>query len=180
MPQSPSSSEPLWWLTKDGDRACLELYERHYSAHRYRDGRTRRLFVGPGDKLVLRTFDGAAFFVWRQFHDACVDTRTGLPQAGINCAAFRNEGAARSSALVQQADAIADCVWPDRRHYTYVDATKVRSANPGFCFLVAGWSRCGRTKGGLLVLERLSRGEPSSGLRVDPVDGKGQEGAKRD
>jgi hypothetical protein len=30
----------------------------------------------------------------------------------------------------------------------------VRSTNPGFCFLVAGWRRCGRTKGGLLILER--------------------------
>ena len=44
-----------WWLTKDGDADCLELYERHYSAYRYKDGRTRKLFVGPGEKVVLRT-----------------------------------------------------------------------------------------------------------------------------
>jgi hypothetical protein len=147
--------EPLWWLTKDGDAACLELYERHYSAHRYRDGRARRLFVGPGDKVVVRTLDGCAFFVWKRFKDACIDARTGLPQAGINCAAFRNEGTARSSDLVRQADAIADCVWPDRRHYTYIDAKKVASRNPGYCFLVAGWTRCGMTKSGFLILERL-------------------------
>ena len=147
-----------WWLTKDGDAECLALYEKHYSAHRYRDGRVRKLFCGPGEKIVLRAFDGAAFFVWRRFKDDCIDTRTGLRQSGINCAAFRNEGTARSSDLVRQADAIADCCWPDRRHYTYVDAAKVASRNPGYCFLVAGWTRCGMTKSGLLVLERLTCG----------------------
>lgn len=139
--------QPLWWLTKDGDRACLALYERHYSAYRYADGRTRRLFVGPGEKVVLRTDAGDAFFIWRRFIDAS-------GQQGINCAAFRNEGAHRSSELIRQADAIADCLWPDCRHYTYVDSTRVASRNPGYCFLAAGWQRCGFTKGGLIVLER--------------------------
>lgn len=141
---------PLWWLTKDGDKTCLALYERHYSAYRYRDGRIRRLFVGPGDKLVLRTGKGNAFFVWRKFIDAS-------GQQGVNCAAFRNEGAHRSSDLIRQADAIADCCWPHTRHYTYVNPKSVRSCNPGFCFIMAGWRRCGRTKGGLLILERVAR-----------------------
>jgi hypothetical protein len=110
---------------------------------------------GPGDKVVLRTESGDAFFAWRKFKDACIDQRTGAPQAGVNCAAFRNEGAIQSSELVRQADAIADCLWPDRRHYTYVDPKRVQSRNPGYCFLVAGWRRCGFTKGGLIVLERV-------------------------
>ncbi len=131
------------------------MYERHYSAHRYADGRIRRLFAGPGEKIVLRTFDGDAFFVWRKFIDDCIDERTGQRQDGVNCAAFRNEGTCRSSELVSQADAVADLVWPDRRHYTYVDASEVRSRNPGYCFLVAGWTRCGHTKNGKLILERV-------------------------
>lgn len=139
--------EPLWWLTKDGDRSCLALYERHYSAHRYKDGRIRTQFVGPGEKVVLRTRNADALFVWRNFIDDS-------GQDGINCAVFRNEGAYRSSDLIRQADAIADVLWPDCRHYTYVAATKVRSKNPGYCFLKAGWRRCGVTKGGLLILER--------------------------
>jgi hypothetical protein len=138
---------PVWWVTRDGDRDCLDLYERHYSAYRYADGRERILFVGPGDKLVLRTERGDAFFVWRRFIDDS-------GQQGVNCAAFRNESEHLSSALVRQADAIADATWTDRRHYTYVDREKVASKNPGFCFLAAGWQRCGRTKGGLLILER--------------------------
>ena len=137
---------PLWWLTKDGDRACLALYERHYSAYRYRDGRKRKLFVGPGEKVVLRLWDGRAFFVWRRFIDDS-------GQRGVNCAAFRNESEYQSSELIRQADAIADLLWPDCRHYTYVDPNGVRSTNPGYCFLRAGWRRCGTTKGGLVILE---------------------------
>ena len=139
--------KPLWWLTRDGDRDCLALYERHYSAYRYADGRQRKLFVGPGEKVVLRTERADALFVWRRFIDDS-------GQDGINCAVFRNEGPHLSSELIRQADAIADRLWPDRRHYTYVDRQKVASTNPGFCFLRAGWRRCGVTKGGLLILER--------------------------
>jgi hypothetical protein len=150
-----------WWMTKDGDLTCLQMYERHYSAHRYRDGRKRRLFAGPGQKVVLRTNTGNAFFVWRKFIDDCIDERTGAPQQGINCAAFRNEGALQSSCLIRQADAIADCCWPDSRHYTYVDPKEVRGGLPGNCFLMAGWKyvRYGRhrarTKSGKLILERI-------------------------
>lgn len=138
---------PDWWLTKDGDRSLLAMYERHYSAHRYADGRVRNLFAGPGEKIVLRTAAGDAGFVWRNF--VC---DRGEP--GINCAFFRNEGSILSSELVRQADAIADAIWACGRHYTYVDPKKVRSDNPGFCFKLAGWKLCGVTASGKLVLER--------------------------
>ena len=134
-------------MTKDGDADCLELYERHYSAYKYRDGRVRKLFVGPGEKVVLRTEAGDACFVWRKYKDDS-------GQQGINCAVFRNEGPHKSSELIRQADEIADCLWPHSRHYTYVNSQAIRSINPGFCFLAAGWKRCGKTKGGLIVLER--------------------------
>lgn len=140
----------LWWLTKDGDLDCLALYERHYSCYHYADGRKRTLFVGPGEKVVLRTERADALFVWRNFIDDS-------GQTGINCAVFRNEGKYQSSALIQQADQIADCLWPDSRHYTYVRAEAIRSTNPGFCFIKAGWRRCGMTKGGLHILERAAR-----------------------
>jgi len=104
------------------------------------------LFAGPGEKIVLRTAEGDAMWVWRKFIDAS-------GQTGINCAVFRNESPHQSSELVRQADQIADCVWPGERHYTYIDPQNIRSTNPGFCFLVAGWRRCGWTKGGLLILE---------------------------
>lgn len=136
----------VWWLTKDGDKACLELYERHYSAYRYADGRKRSQFVGPGEHIVLRTLDGDAVFVWRRFIDDS-------GQRGINCAVFRNESPHRSSELIRQACAIADFAWPGARHYTYVKASAVKSSNPGFCFLAAGWRKCGMTQSGLHILE---------------------------
>ena len=144
-----STTTPIWWLTKDSVLDCAQLYERHYSRYRYADGRARDndQFVGPGEKVVLRTERADAMFVWRVFIDDS-------GQHGINCAVFRNESSHRSSELIRQADAIADCLWPDRRHYTYVDPAKIASTNPGFCFICAGWRRCGRTLGGLLVLER--------------------------
>jgi hypothetical protein len=138
----------LWWLTKDGDKSCLYLYERHYSAYRYRDGRKRYQFVGPGFNIVLRTARADAFFVWRKFIDDS-------GQRGINCAAFRNESPFQSSELIRQADAIADFAWPGERHYTFVDQKAVRSTNPGYCFIRAGWRRCGMTKSGLKILERV-------------------------
>ena len=144
--QARRMSAPLWWLTKDGDRSCLEMYERHYSAYEYKDGRTRKLFCGPGEKIVLRTKFADALFVWRKFIDPS-------GQQGVNCAIFRNESPHLASDLLRQADAIADFCWPGERHYTYVNPQAIRPGRPGYCFECAGWSRCGRTKGGLLVLE---------------------------
>ena len=143
----PLPTGPDWWLTKDGDLDCLELYNRHYSAYEYKDGRKRKQFVGPGEKVVLRTEAADALFVWRRFLDDS-------GQCGINCAVFRNESSHKSSDLIQQADKIADVLWPCCRHYTYVNQEKIASTNPGYCFLMAGWQRCGETKGGLLILAR--------------------------
>ena len=146
--------EPLWWLTRDGDDYARELFEKHYSRIRYADGRKSKKIVGPGEYILLRTWEADAIFAWRRFVDDCIDPRTGERQRGVNCAIFRNESRHQSSALVRQADAIADYAWPGERHYTYVNAEKIKSVNPGFCFISAGWRRCGKTKGGLIILEK--------------------------
>lgn len=92
-------------------------------------------------------------FVWRDYIDDTIPK-----QDGIECAVFRNEAPSvwLSSELIRQADAIADYIWPSQRHYTKVSKAAVRSANPGCCFKKAGWRSCGTTKGGLLILERMS------------------------
>jgi hypothetical protein len=135
-----------WHSVKDGNPLALDLYLRHYSARVYRDGRVRKLFCGPGEKMVLLTPDNDALFVWRKFIDDS-------GQKGVNCAVFRNEGLLESSALISEAVELAKRRWPGERFYTYVNPKKVRSTNPGYCFQKAGWRKCGKTKGGLLILE---------------------------
>lgn len=141
--------KPLWYLTKDGDWTLLALHSRHYSYRKSRTSRTMAQMVGPGESIVLRTRKGDAGFVWRRFID---DSE----ERGVNCAFFRNESSHQASELIRQADAIADFAWPCARHYTYVDPKAVRSTNPGYCFIAAGWKRTRRlTKSGKAILYRL-------------------------
>lgn len=135
-----------WQAVKDGNPIALDIYNRHYSARVYRDGRERKLFCGPGEKMVLLTVNNDALFVWRKFIDDS-------GQRGVNCAVFRNEGDVASSILIMEAVELARRRWPDERFYTYVNPKKIRSTNPGYCFRVAGWKKCGMTKGGLVVFE---------------------------
>lgn len=145
---TPSADGP-WFAARDGDPRALGLYRRHYSRRRYQDGRRPRLFVGPGEKMVLLTSCGRALFVWRRFLSAD-------GQEGVNCAVFRNEGAGLSSDLILAAEEMARTRWPGQRFYTYVDPGAVRSPHAGYCFVRAGWRRCGVTKDrSLLVLEKL-------------------------
>src|SRR5437763_10543437 len=103
-----------WVEVRDGDARARSLFERHYSCRRYKDGRRRTLFVGPGEKVVLLTHECDALFVWRRF-------RSMDGQQGVNCAVFRNESPARSSDLIREACALAWRRWPGARLYTYVD-----------------------------------------------------------
>lgn len=128
-----------WCFALDGDPFCREIFQRHYSFRHYADGREPKLFVGPGQKLVLLTKDGDALFVWRKFIDAS-------GQQGINCAVFRNESDVISSILILEAESIAWQRWPGERLYTYVNPNRVASTNPGYCFKMAGWRVCGQTK----------------------------------
>ena len=136
-----------WFQVKDGDKTALEMYERHYSCYKYADGRERKLFCGPGEKIVLLTKNNDALFVWRkQLFD-----KSG--QEGVNCAVFRNEGGICSSLLIKEAVEIANRKWCNERLFTFVNKDKIRSTNPGYCFIKAGWRKCGRTKKGLIILE---------------------------
>lgn len=128
------ASDSPWIEVRDANHTGGQIFSRHYSKYHYRDGRKPVHFVGPGFKMVLLTEDARALFVWRKF-------RSMSNEPGINCAVFRNEGDAKASDLIRDADRIAWDKWPqDDRHYTYVDPRKVqRSRTPGRCFLKAGW-----------------------------------------
>jgi hypothetical protein len=139
--------ETTWIPVKDGNHTARAIFEDHYSRRHYADGRDDPRFVGPGEKLVLVSPDALAVFAWRKFH-------FGTNEEGVNCAAFRNEGAGRSSDLIREAVAIAWERWPGERLYTYVNPRKIRhKRDPGRCFLRAGWRHYGWTKGQLRILE---------------------------
>ena len=85
--------------------------------------------------MVLLSQCGRALFVWLRNTVERYDH-----QVGVNCTVFRNEGArGLSSELIREADELAWQRWPGERHFTYVDDSKIRSSNPGYCFLKAGW-----------------------------------------
>ena len=134
---------------KDGNPIARSIFDRHYSRHLYKDGRKPKLFVGPGQKMVLLTHNVDALFVWRKFI-------SGNGQQGVNCAVFRNESILLSSDLILEAEQMAWERWPNERLYTYVAPTKILSKNPGYCFKKAGWKQCGITKiNKLVILEKL-------------------------
>jgi len=140
-----------WIVAVDGEPELSALYERHYSCTPAARERRRRRgvskFRGPGQTIILTTPHRDALFAWRKFIDDS-------GQQGVNCAVFRNESRLLSSDLIREADAIADYAWPGERHYTFVRGSAVLSRNPGWCFICAGWSRCGVTRKGLVILER--------------------------
>lgn len=139
----------FWYESIDGDVVAKEIFDRHYSRYRYADGRVPKLFVGPGEKLVMLTANSDGLFIWRKFI-------SGNGQQGVNCAVFRNESTEKSSDLILDADAIAWRQWPGVRLYTYVNSDKVKSTNPGCCFKKAGWRQCGITKvNRLLIFEKF-------------------------
>lgn len=142
--------EGNWVQWKDGDATGLVLHSRHYSKYFYKDKRKVNRFVGPGERIVLIAKDGMAMFVWRKF-------RSFDKQDGINCSIFRNEGKILSSTLILEAEQWAFNKWGKVRLYTYVNAAKIKSENPGYCFKQAMWVIAGKTKkAGLIILEKMN------------------------
>lgn len=138
----------MWVEVKDGNDTGRDIFNGHYSRRHYRDGRKPKLFVGPGQKMVLISPDAMALFVWRKFISR-------NSQIGVNCAVFRNESPRLSSDLILAAETFAWKRWPGERLYTYIDIRKTRrKRDPGRCFLRAGWQHSGWTKKGLRILEK--------------------------
>lgn len=145
----PTFLSTHWELTVSReDVRLLMLLDDHYSCKAAQRG-VRGHAYGPGVDLALMTSRLDAAFVWlyeRYRKDG---------QRGINCVAFRNVGTTLSSLLIREAVEIARQKWPDKRLFTFVNGSKIRSSNPGYCFLQAGWNKCGYSAKGLLILEKM-------------------------
>ena len=140
----------LWTMSHRADRAALPLADRHYN--RQKIGSPQ--FVPPGRCLVLLTPDASA--LWVTSWPTADYVRHAWPGAWV-CSLFRNEGPTLSSTLIRAA--VAATVWqwptpPELGFITFVDPGKTRrKRDPGRCYLRAGWSVCGETKGGLVALQ---------------------------
>lgn len=144
--------DSMWrWLPcLDGDPRARALYQRHYSCMNFTP--TNGQFMPPGEKMVLLTLECDALFGWLKNRVERYDK-----QVGVVCTIFRNESRHLSSDLIVEAEAIAWQKWPGERLFTYVDSCAILSPNPGYCFKKAGWRKCGLSKRGLHILEKLPR-----------------------
>jgi hypothetical protein len=109
----------------------------------------------PGQTVILLSDDEAAVFGWwRPDPGSGLKAMNGLN--GWTCTIFRNESLAyRSSTLIVEAErtliATGTDIGPDG-FITYVWDKKVRSANPGYCFKLAGYRVRGRSADGRKTL----------------------------
>ncbi len=151
--QLSSSSDPRALAVVDGTGLFTE-HGPHYS----RRTPGSKTFTGVGQEIVLVTDCGRA--VW-----AVVRQRTPTRRGSGNSRGrigvtdvrpryvwrnmmFRNLGAGLSSSLIIEATDLTYSYWldrygimPEERLRTEVDVLAVRSANPGYCYIKAGWER---------------------------------------
>jgi hypothetical protein len=158
-----------WIELKDGDESCRTIFNRHYSRHRYADGRKPKLFLGPGEKMVLFRGDGTGVFAWRKFIDDS-------GQTGVCNAIFRKEGPGRASDMIREAEVFAKRRWAGERFYTLVDPAHVQPTMVrgfpvfGFCYHKAGWKFAGVTKNGKLIWAKESQPDERDGAVASPCE----------
>lgn len=154
-----------WVLSNRADPAAVRLADRHYN--RQKPGTPQ--FVPPGRCVVLLADDAQA--VWVTSWPFAKYVRHAWAGAWVN-SLFRNEGDYLSSDLITQAIAATRWYWtpPKLGLITFVDASKVRSTNPGYCYKRAGFVRVGMTAGGLVALqikpEDMPEAEPPIGAQL--------------
>lgn len=146
-----------WFAVKDTYPPLIDLYRRHYSSAKKPAWVYRRYGIsGNGESLSLCNVFGTAGFCWTK------QQKRDDGQEGVNCSFFRNESAFLSSELILEAEFMARTKWKDtNRFFTYVDTEKTKKRRskhnaPGHCFIMAGWRRCGESKGKIILEKVLS------------------------
>ena len=140
-----------WQLSHRADKRALPLADRHYN--RQKVGSPQ--FVPPGRCVVLLTNCERA--LWVTAWPFAQYVKHAWAGAWVN-SMFRNEGAGLSSALIRDAIALTCSIWepPELGIVTFIDRSKVKSKRDfGYCYLCAGFSVAGETKGGLLALQMM-------------------------
>jgi hypothetical protein len=145
-----------WQISDRADPIAVSLADRHYN--RQKPGTPQ--FVPPGRCVVLRV-DNLA--VWVTSHPFAEYVKHQWAGAWVN-SIFRNEAAGLSSELIREAVAATRWFWdaPELGIITFVDSSKVRSTNPGYCYQKAGFHKVGKTKGGLIAWQLLPDEMPAA------------------
>ena len=162
-----------WRLSSSSDRAALDVVDGSgpfdgFGPHYSRRTPGSKTFTGVGREVVLVTRCGRA--VWACIYQRTPSRpgsgssrgRTGEPDAKPRHLwrnmMFRNLGAGLSSNLIADATEETYRQWrarygelPPERLRTEIGVREVRSINPGYCYLRAGWER-GDTRNGKLFL----------------------------
>lgn len=140
-----------WIPVNKGDVRARGLADRHYN----RQTKYAPQFTRPGNNLVFLTQDCRAVWVsWKPAQDIKrMDEYTGA----YECTIFRNESDILSSELIKEAVELTEEIWgaPENGWITYVMQDKIKSVNPGYCYLKAGWRHDGKSKTKGLVRLRL-------------------------
>lgn len=148
-----------WTRSNRFDPLALPIADRHYNRRKVGSSQ----FVPPGRCFVLRC--SAALWVTSWPFAAFV--RHAWPGAWVN-SLFRNESDDTSSELIRSAVALTRAHWdpPALGIVSFVNprfvAPKKRRGRDlyGYCYLKAGWSHIGFTKGGLWVWQQLPDAMP--------------------
>jgi hypothetical protein len=158
-----------WDVVTKSNPVAIALADDHYS----RQTPGSREIGPPGQKLVLLSHDHKA--VWGSHRPA---PWTGIQRmdgfAGHNCFIFRNTGAVLSSDLIREAVGITALRWGLAPFLTYVAVDHVRSTNPGYCYIQAGFVRAGyRNQTKLGRMARLEMDIATVAQALDALDHPG-------
>jgi hypothetical protein len=148
-----------WRLSHRADPAALPIADRHYN--RQKVGSPQ--FVPPGRCIVLLTEHADA--LWVSSWPFAEYVKHAWAGAWV-CSCFRNESSMLSSDLIREAVAVTKAILghpPELGMVTFVNTEKVRRKRDfGRCYRKAGWTVCGKTKGGLVALQILPDHMPTA------------------
>lgn len=148
----------MWHESHRFDTPSRLIADRHYN--RQKPGTPQ--FVPPGRCLVLRSADELS--LWVTSWPFAEFTKHGWAGAWVNSCFRREGGSLLASDMIRLAVAATQSKWPDTPALgmiTFVDASKVeRKRQPGRCYLKAGFSHVGFTKGGLHAFQLLPADMP--------------------
>lgn len=163
----------MWLLSSSSDRRALDVVDGAgpflgHGPHYSRRTPGSKTFTGVGQEIVLVTGCGRA--VWACVRQKTPATRGTGASRGRSAIAdarvryvwrnmlFRNLGAGLSSDLIRAATAATYVEWqkrygelPQERLRTEIGVREIRSTNPGYCYLMAGWERGPQKRGKLFL-----------------------------